>query len=153
MDGQTLQEEVRAELLAHLAPFPIKGAFAIHLWSEIDSGKISTRAGPCMAACDNFEVVLDGVGCHGATPHRGIDPIVAAAALVGNVSSVMSREIDPAHATALTFGKLQSGHAGNVIPRQAVLAGSIRTTHQADQVHLHEALRRVVESTAAAFKR
>ena len=139
-------------LLAHLAPFPVKSAFAIHLWSEIDIGKISTRAGPCMAACDNFEVVLDGVGCHGATPHRGIDPIVAAAALVSNVSSIMSREINPAHAAALTFGKLQSGHAANVIPRQALLAGSIRTTHKADQQHLQEALRRVVESTAATFR-
>lgn len=139
-------------LLAHLAPFPVKSAFAIHLWSEIDIGKISTRAGPCMAACDNFEVVLEGVGCHGATPHRGIDPIVAAAALVGNVSSIMSREINPAHAAALTFGKFQSGQAGNVIPRQALLAGSIRTTHKADQLHLHKALRRVVDSTAATFR-
>ena len=141
-----------AELLTHLAAFPIKSAFAIHLWSEIESGRICAQAGPRMAACDNFEIVLDGVGCHGATPHRGVDPIVAAAALVGNVSGLMAREIDPAHATALTFGKLQSGHAGNVIPDQALLAGTIRTTHKTDQAHLHEALRRMVETTAATFR-
>ncbi|MDB5846663.1 MAG: yxeP 5 [Rhodoferax sp.] len=141
-----------AEILAHLAAFPVVGAFAIHLWSEIEIGRISTRAGPCMAACDNFEIVIEGVGCHGANPHRGVDPIVAAASLVGNVSSMMAREIDPAHAAALTFGKLQSGHAGNVIPSQAVLAGSIRTTHLADQLQLHAGLRRVVEHTAATFR-
>jgi len=60
-----------AELLAHLAAFPVRSAFAIHLWSEIPVGQVSARAGACMAACDNFEVVIDGVGCHGATPHRG----------------------------------------------------------------------------------
>ncbi|HEY4068114.1 MAG TPA: amidohydrolase, partial [Burkholderiaceae bacterium] len=137
-----------AELVEHLKPFPIKSAFAIHLWSEIESGRICAQAGPRMAACDNFEVVIDGVGTHGATPQRGVDPIVTAAALVGNVSSLMTREIDPAHAAALTFGKLQSGHAANVIPAQALLAGSIRTTHRADQLHLHEALQRMVDSTA-----
>ena len=141
-----------AELLAHLAAFPVRSAFAIHLWSEIPVGQVSARAGACMAACDNFEVVIDGVGCHGATPHRGVDPIVVAAALVNNVAAMLTREIDPAHAAALTFGKLQSGHAGNVIPRQAVLAGSIRTTSLADQRHLHEALQRLVDHTAAGFR-
>jgi amidohydrolase len=141
-----------AELIEHLKPFPIKTAFAIHLWSEIEVGRISAQAGPRMAACDNFEVVLDGVGCHGATPQRGVDPIVAGAALIGNVATLIAREIDPAHAAALTFGKFQSGHAANVIPAQAVLAGSIRTTHRSDQLHLHEALRRMVENTAATFR-
>ena len=141
-----------AELLEHLAAFPIRGAFAIHLWSEIESGRICAQAGPRMAACDNFEIVIDGVGCHGATPQRGVDPIVAAAALVGHLSTLMTREIDPAHAAALTFGKFQSGHAANVIPERAVLAGSLRTTDKSDQAQLHVALHRMVEATAATFR-
>jgi amidohydrolase len=141
-----------AELLAHLSAHPVKSVFAIHLWSEIESGRICAQPGPRMAACDNFEITIDGVGCHGATPQRGIDPIVTAAALVNNVSALMAREIDPAHAAALTFGKFQSGHAANVIPDRAVLAGSIRTTHEADQIHLQGALRRMVEHTAATFR-
>lgn len=140
------------ELIEAIAGLPIVSMFAIHLWSEIESGKFSIQAGPRMAACDNFEVIIDGVGCHGATPHRGVDPLLAAATLVTNVSALMSREIDPAHAAALTFGKLQSGFATNVIPEQALLAGSIRTTRAADQAHLHEALRRMVDHTAATFR-
>ena len=140
------------ELLAHLAAFPIKSAFAIHLWSEIESGKISVQAGPRMAACDLFDIAIEGVGCHGATPQRGVDPIVVAATLVTNVSSLIAREIDPAHAAALTFGKLQSGHAGNVIPQSAALAGTIRTTYTSDQLHLHDALQRMVDNTAATFR-
>ena len=141
-----------AEILKTLAPFPVKSAFAIHLWSEIETGKFSVQAGPRMAAGDNFDVVIEGVGCHGATPHRGIDPIVVASAIVMNVSHLISREIDPTHAAALTFGKLHSGEAGNVIPDRAVLAGTLRTTDKADQVHLQAALRRVVQSTADAFR-
>ncbi|MFT7325362.1 MAG: amidohydrolase [Rhodoferax sp.] len=141
-----------AEILKVLAPFPVKSAFAIHLWSEIESGKVSVQAGPRMAACDIFDIVVNGVGCHGANPHRGIDPIVVAASIVMNLSHVMTREIDPTHPAALTFGKLQSGEAGNVIPDKAVLAGTLRTTDQADQLHLQAALRRVVQSTAETYR-
>ncbi|WP_296904087.1 amidohydrolase [Polaromonas sp.] len=141
-----------AEILKLLAPWPVKSAFAIHLWSEIESGKFSVQAGPRMAAGDNFQVVIEGVGCHGATPHRGVDPIVVASAIVMNVSHLIAREIDPTHAAALTFGKLHSGEAGNVIPDKAVLAGTLRTTDKADQVHLQAALRRVVQSTADTFR-
>lgn len=141
-----------AEILKILAPFPVKSAFAIHLWSEIESGKFSVQSGPRMAAGDNFEIVVEGVGCHGANPHRGIDPIVVAASIVMNVSHLIAREIDPTHAAALTFGKLHSGEAGNVIPDRAVLAGTIRTTDKADQSHLQSALRRVVQSTAETYR-
>ena len=140
------------DILKILASFPVKSAFAIHLWSEIKSGKFSVQAGPRMAAGDNFEIVVEGVGCHGANPHRGVDPIVVAASIVTNVSHLISREIDPAHAAALTFGKLHSGEAGNVIPDKAVLAGTIRTTVKEDQIHLQAALRRVVNNTAEAHR-
>lgn len=141
-----------AEILKLLAPHPVKSAFAIHLWSEIESGKFSVQAGPRMAAGDNFEIVVHGVGCHGANPHRGVDPIVVAASIVTNVSHLISREIDPSHATALTFGKLHSGEAANVIPDKAVLAGTIRTTVREDQLHLQAALRRIVHNTAEAHR-
>ena len=141
-----------AEILKALAPFPVKSAFAIHLWSEIETGKVSVQAGPRMAAGDNFEIVVTGVGCHGANPHRGIDPIVVASSIVMNVSHLIAREIDPAHAAALTFGKLHSGEAANVIPDRAVLAGTLRTTDPADQAHLQAALRRVVHSTATGLR-
>lgn len=141
-----------AEILRALAPFPVKSAFAIHLWSEIETGKVSVQAGPRMAAGDNFEIVVTGVGCHGANPHCGIDPIVVASSIVMNVSHLIAREIDPTHAAALTFGKLHSGEAANVIPDRAVLAGTLRTTDPADQAHLQAALRRVVHSTATALR-
>ena len=141
-----------ADILKLLAPFPVKSAFAIHLWSEIESGKFSVQSGPRMAACDIFEILIQGLGCHGATPQRGIDPIVVASSIVMNTSNLIAREIDPTHGTALTFGKLHSGDAGNVIPDKAVLAGTIRTTDKADQAHLQLALRRVVQSTAETYR-
>ena len=99
-------------MIEHLAQFPVRTAFAIHLWSEMESGTICTRSGPRMAACDNFDIVFDGVGCHGAAPPRGVDPLVAATALVQNAATLMAREIDPAHAA---------------LPQMAVLAAIFTT--------------------------
>lgn len=141
-----------AEILRALAPYPVISAFAIHLWSEIETGKISVEAGARMAAGDNFEIAVKGVGCHGANPHKGVDPIVVAASIVLNAAQLIAREVDPTHAAALTFGKLHSGAAANVIPDTAVLAGTIRTTDEADQAHLQAALRRVVQSTAQTYR-
>jgi len=141
-----------ADILKLLAQFPIKSVFAIHLWSEIESGKFAADAGPRMAAGDNFEITVTGVGCHGANPHQGVDPIVVAASIVVNASHLIAREIDSTHAAALTFGKLHSGEAANVIPDKAVLAGTIRTTDRADQYHLQAALHRVVQYTAQTYR-
>ncbi|AUL46738.1 hypothetical protein BBB39_06890 [Bordetella trematum] len=141
-----------AEMIAHLRDQPLVSAFAIHLWSELQAGLICTRSGPRMAGCDNFEIVLQGRGTHGAHPHRGIDPLLAAAAVAQEASLLPRREIDPTHPAVLSFGKLQSGQAGNVIPQRAELAGSIRWALPEDGDRLKAALERVVHSVAAAHR-
>ncbi|SFC72468.1 amidohydrolase [Polaromonas sp. OV174] len=140
------------EILEELAKHPVKSVFGIHLWSEIESGRISVEAGPRMAAGDRFEIVVRGVGCHGANPDRGIDPVIAAAAIILNASALISREVNPVHATVLTFGKIQGGVAANVIPEQVALSGTMRNTNRETRAHLKEALVRMVTSTAEAYR-
>ena len=141
-----------AEMLDHLRAFPFISAFAIHLWSELEAGKICTRSGPRMAGCDNFEILIEGRGTHGAHPHRGIDPLHAACVLMQEASTIPGREIDPTHAAVLSFGRLHAGQAGNVIPHRAELAGSIRAALPEDGVTLKAALDRVVAGVAAAHR-
>lgn len=141
-----------AEMLDHLRVFPLISAFAIHLWSELEVGRICTRSGPRMAGCDNFEILIEGRGTHGAHPHRGIDPLHAACVVMQEASMIPSREIDPTHAAVLSFGRLHAGQAGNVIPHRAELAGSIRAALPEDGVTLKAALGRVVAGVAAAHR-
>lgn len=141
-----------AEMLAHLRGLPLVSVFAIHLWSELQAGKICTRSGPRMAGCDTFEIILEGCGTHGAHPHKGVDPLRAASALVQEASMLPSREVDPTHSAVLSFGRLQSGQAGNVIPHRAELAGTIRAAHPADGIVLRKALERVAQGVAATHR-
>ncbi|MBP0625080.1 M20 metallopeptidase family protein [Cupriavidus consociatus] len=140
------------EMLEQFANHPVETVFGIHLWSEIERGKISVEAGPRMAGSDVFEVVIDGVGCHGANPNRGADPIIAGAALVLNASALLSRELDPAHGFALTFGKIQGGQAANVIPDRLVLSGTMRNTNESTRTLMKHGFARMVKSTAETHR-
>ena len=140
------------EILEELAKYPVKSVFGIHLWSEIETGRISVEAGPRMAAVDVFEIIVRGIGCHGGNPDRGVDPVIAAAAIVLNASALISREVNPVHGAVLTFGRIHGGGAANVIPAQVELAGTMRNTNEETRAFLKEALVRVATSTADAYR-
>lgn len=140
------------EILHELEKFPVKSVFGIHLWSEIESGKISVEAGPRMAAGKAINIRVHGTGTHGAYPNRGIDPILASAAILLNCSALISREVDPLEPVALTFGQIHAGEAGNVIPDIVRISGSLRTTSEDTEKFLEEAIVRVVKSTAEAYR-
>jgi amidohydrolase len=141
-----------AEILAELERFPIRSVFGIHLWSQIKAGLVSVEAGPRMAAGAGFDITVKGVGCHGANPDKGVDPIVAASAIVLNASVLISREVNPVHPTVLTFGQFHGGEAPNVIPSQVKLAGSIRNTNNATRAFLRDAFPSMVRATAEAYR-
>lgn len=141
-----------AELIQALKNYPIKSVFGIHLWSEIEAGRISVEAGPRMAGGDGFDIVVRGVGCHGANPDRGVDPVITASAIVLNASALISREVNPVHPTVLTFGRIEGGVAANVIPEQVILSGTMRNTDETTREKLKVAFERVVRSTAETYR-
>lgn len=144
--------EGTAEILAELSKFPVETFFGIHLWSELATGTISVEAGPRMAAGQAFDIRLQGVSTHGAYPNRGVDPIIAASALVMNCAALVSREFDPADPVALTFGQIHGGEANNVIPSAVQLSGTIRSTRPETDAYLQEAMTRVVQMTAQTYR-
>ncbi|WP_026581422.1 M20 metallopeptidase family protein [Bacillus sp. J33] len=105
----------------------VKAIFGLHLWSELPSGTFRTCYGPMMAATDRFTIEIDGKGGHGGMPHKTIDSIVLASQLVMSAQQIISRSLDPLEAGVITFGKLQSGSAFNIIADKAVLEGTTRS--------------------------
>ncbi|WP_338677903.1 amidohydrolase [Streptomyces sp. SCSIO 30461] len=99
---------------------------AVHCDPRVDAGRIGLRAGPITSACDRLEVSLDGPGGHTARPHLTTDLVTAAAKVVTEVPAVLARRVDARAGLALTWGRIESGHACNVIPQHAELAGTVR---------------------------
>lgn len=140
------------DILRELAKHNVESVLGIHLWSELETGKISIEAGPRMAAGQSIDLTIHGVGTHGAYPNRGVDPIIAAAATIMNCAALVSREFDPAEPVALTFGSISGGEADNVIPDKVKILGTMRTTRSETMGYLEDALRRTVASTADAYR-
>jgi amidohydrolase len=105
----------------------VDAAFGLHLWNGLSVGKIGIDHGPIMASVDRFDIVIKGVGSHGAYPHTGIDPIVIGSHVVAALQPVVSRETPPLAPVVVTIGTFQGGTAFNVITSQVKLSGTVRT--------------------------
>ena len=104
----------------------VDGAFGIHLWSPIESGKIAISHGAVMGGLYEFELKITGQGGHTSAPHTAIDPIVTASNIIQSVQTIQTREIDPLKPTLIMFGQINGGTATNIIPEEVVLRGTIR---------------------------
>ncbi|WP_260636079.1 amidohydrolase [Streptomyces angustmyceticus] len=99
---------------------------AVHCDPRVDAGRIGLRTGPITSACDRLEVELDGPGGHTARPHLTTDMVTAASRVAVDVPALLSRRVDARAGLAVTWGRLASGHACNVIPQHAELSGTVR---------------------------
>ncbi|MET7482477.1 M20 family metallopeptidase [Streptomyces sp. NPDC005538] len=99
---------------------------AVHCDPKVDSGRIGLRVGPITSACDRLEVALDGPGGHTARPHLTTDLVTAAARVATDVPALVARRMDARSGVSVTWGRIESGHAPNVIPQHAELSGTVR---------------------------
>ena len=125
--------------------------FGLHGWPHAPLGTVRTRTGALFASTDWVRIRLTGRGGHAAAPHRGTDPIVAAAQTITALQSIVSRNIDPALAAVLTITQLRAGTAVNIIPDVAELSGTIRAVCPQTRNLVAERVEWVAQQTAAAM--
>jgi amidohydrolase len=104
-------------------------ALGFHNHPEIPVGRFGFVHGACLAAADRFDIVVRGKSGHAAYPHHAIDPIVAAAMLVAQLQTVVSREVRPTHPAVVTVGAINGGTTYNIIPDACLIKGTVRTLH------------------------
>jgi amidohydrolase len=124
----------------------------VHLLSSLDTGKVSSNAGPVMAAADLFTVDVLGRGGHGANPHETVDPVVVAAQVITNLQQIVARETDPFDSVVISVTTLAAGNARNVIPGSVRLGGTVRTLSAVRRVEVCEAIERVVAGVTSAHR-
>jgi hippurate hydrolase len=107
--------------------FPVDAVFGMHNWPGLPAGQFAVHSGPVMACADQFDVLLRGHGAHAAMPHQGRDPLLAGAALVQAMQSVVSRRLDPLDSAVLSITQFfAGGEAYNIIPAEARIGGTVR---------------------------
>lgn len=118
----------------------LDAVIALHVASEDPAGKIEIGSGYLMAAADRFIATITGVGCHGASPHTGVDPIFLQAQVVNAIQGIVSRRVKPIEPAVITIGSIHGGNAHNVIPAEVKLEGTIRSYSEETRQLLHDEL-------------
>lgn len=129
----------------------VEGCFGIHVWTDVPSGHICCMPGPMMASADQFFVDIKGKGGHGAAPHQCIDAAVVASAVVNNLQTVVSRNINPGDPAVVTVGVMSVGSRWNVVPENAHLEGTTRCFSKEAWNYIPEKMEEVIDYTAKAF--
>jgi amidohydrolase len=130
---------------------PVSAAVALHLDSDQPVGSVGVKAGPMMAAADEFCMKVVGKGGHGAYPHQAVDAIVAASHLVVALQTLVSRNTDPNAAAVVSIGTFKAGHNFNIIAEEAELTGTLRTFEPAIRDHLKTRLHDLSQSITSAM--
>jgi amidohydrolase len=123
-----------------------------HNWPAVETGKVGYNADVVMASADAFDITLKGREGHGAHPHMGIDALAAAAHLVSQLQTIISREVKPISPAVLTVGELHAGTARNIIAGTATLKGIVRTMEAGLAERIEAAMRRMLEGIKVGMR-
>jgi len=146
-------EEIGKGAAAVIESGALKDAAAIfggHVDRRFELGQVVSDAGPLAASGDTFEIEIIGQGAHAARPHEARDPIVAAAALITAIQTIVSRKLNPATPGVVTVGKILAGSAPNIIPDRAMLAGTIRAVDAPSRKLMTDELHRIASAIGEA---
>ncbi|MGH3875234.1 MAG: M20 metallopeptidase family protein [Pseudonocardiaceae bacterium] len=137
------------EGLLEIAGMPER-ALAVHITSTLDRGVVQTRPGTIMASSDTLRVTVTGRGGHASAPHKALDPVPAAAAMVGALQTMVTRMLNVFDPAVITVTRIAAGTTSNIIPETAELEGTIRALSEHTRALVHREARRVCEHVAAA---
>jgi amidohydrolase len=127
-------------------------ALGFHNSPDIPVGRFAYTPGPAMAAADSFEVIVHGVSGHAAHPHTAVDPVVAAAHIITQLQTVVSREVDPMHPVVVTVGAIHGGEAVNIIPDTVIFRGTVRSLHAPARDIAEAAIHRLCTGARATLR-
>lgn len=125
-------------------------ALAFHDSASLPAGTIGMKSGYVLANVDWVDIVVKGVGGHGAYPQTTRDPIVLAARIVLTLQTLVSREIDPQEPAVVTVGRFDGGSKPNVIPDEALLQITVRSYSPEVRKHLLDGIARIARGEAIA---
>ncbi len=127
----------------------VDAIFGLHIWAQVEAGKIGYRSGPSMAAVDILGIDVYGTQSHGAAPWSGVDPIVTSSQIVLGLQTILSRSVNVTENPAVvTVGAIHGGIRHNIIPEKVEMIGTIRTFGADQQALVHRRITEIATNIA-----
>ena len=121
-------------------------AMAFHVTSSMPTGMLGASVESPYSGADTVDIYVSGVGAHGASPHRGVDPVVLGSQIVMALQTVVSRTLPPRRPGVITVGAFHSGTKHNIISDSAHLQLTVRSESADDRELLLDGIKRVAEN-------
>ena len=131
--------------------FPCDAMFGMHNAPGVPEGKFVLVPGFAMASGDTCIIKVNGVGGHGAMPQSAVDPVLAGAAIVMALQSIVSRNVPPLQTAIISVGAFLAGDAPNVIPGTAELRLTVRAMQPQVRDLLEKRITEIAQTQAAVF--
>lgn len=129
----------------------VAAIFGLHNSPNIDAGKVGVKAGPLMAAVDTVGIKIHGEGGHGAVPDKARDAIVAAAAVIQSLQTIVSRKVSAFDSAVVSIGTIHGGRANNVISDYVEMKGTCRSYNPEVRKRLPELMENIITHTCSAL--
>ncbi|MWV42704.1 amidohydrolase [Paenibacillus sp. HJL G12] len=124
--------------------------FGLHNLPELAVGELGTCEGAITAGVDRFEIVINGIGAHAATPEKGTDAIVAASQIILALQTISSRRVSALDAVVVSLTRISGGNTWNVLPGTVDLEGTVRTLDVEVQQRIPEMIRQIIDGIGAS---
>jgi len=131
--------------------FDIGQVYAMHNAPDEETGTFHINQGAIMAAADEFNIHITGVGGHAAWPHTTVDPILAGCTMVQALQSIVSRNTGPLDQLVISVTQIHTGTAHNVIPETCTINGTLRTLSKDVQAMAVRRMEEIIAGQAASF--
>ena len=128
----------------------VDACYGVHVTSRFESPKINMQYGERMAATDVFKLTVEGTSSHGSSPHLGHDAIVASAAIITTLQTIVSRINNPLKPAVVTIGTIKGGQRFNIIANEVIMEGNVRTFDEIFRKEIETHIREIAESVAKA---
>lgn len=126
-------------------------ALAFHVIADYPSGRITVPLNAAFSSADSVDIVVHGVGAHGASPHKGVDPVLVASQIVVTLQSVVSRTIAPLKPGVITVGAIHGGTKNNIIGNRVEMKLTVRSDDPETRELLLEGIDRVADGVARSL--
>jgi amidohydrolase len=148
--SEELVDGARAMLADHLyerfgTPDLVIG---LHDTNTRAAGTVSITSGAAMASTTSVDVVLRGIGGHGARPQEGKDPVVMAGEFIVQLQTIVSRQENPRDPAVVTIGDIHGGTKRNIIPNEVKMELTTRAFTEPSRQIILDGIRRTAQGVA-----
>ncbi len=129
----------------------VTAAVSLHVEPLAKVGTLLLRDGAIAASPDEFSIIINGVGGHGACPKDCNNPIIPATALISDLKTIVKDNYLSEAECVLSVCSINGGNSCNVIPDCVKITGTVRSLSEDIRTKIEKLINDKIDYIAKKF--